>query len=139
MKIITPEIKKRIFAQYFGNTYYYKNEFGYFKEQVEFGYNTNSHLEKKVSFLHLTSLSNITDEDCNYIANSDIVDFRNGLIGSWDGKNQSELYDAVRNDIEYFSDYVPIYHYLVSKGYALSYLDYSVEDLVELGVYKLKN
>ena len=28
--------------------------------------------------------------------------------------------------------------YLQSKGYALPYLDYSVEDLVELGVYKLK-
>ncbi|MBY0386231.1 hypothetical protein K2X05_13825 [bacterium] len=30
------------------------------------------------------------------------------------------------------------FQYLQSKGYALPYMDYSVDDLVELGVYKLK-
>ena len=32
---------------------------------------------------------------------------------------------------------IKIYQFIASKGYALPYLDYSVEDLVELGVFKL--
>ncbi len=32
---------------------------------------------------------------------------------------------------------IRVYQYLQSKGYALPYMEYSVDDLVELGVYKL--
>lgn len=159
MKTITPEFKKQIFAQYFGSTYYYKNEYGNFKEKVEFGYHTNKHIEYDKAFLYLTKLSNLTDEDCLHIANlcfhdsintikkypeyiELVIDECNDLLIYHDGRICTAWRENVScKDVESEQQivlYLKCIDYLRSKGYALPYLDYSVEDLVELGVYKLK-
>ena len=63
MKVITLDVKSKIFAQYFGSEYIYKNEFGSFKGTIEFGHNTKSHIENKNSRILLKKLINISDED----------------------------------------------------------------------------
>jgi len=95
--------------------------------------------------IELKPLSSISDEDCNWIADCNIVNFRDGLIGGWNGKYEHELYDAVRNDIEHFSEYSEVSQYLQLKGYATEQtviedgkvVTYSVEELVKEGVFKL--
>lgn len=144
MKTITPEFKKQIFAQYFGSTYYYKNEYGNFKEKVEFGYHTDKHIEYDKAFLYLTPLSKITDEDAISIIQLTVPEKYNELI--IDSKDNDSLYYSFQPNrggrifgaLNYNDMYFQVYQYLQSKGYAMPCLDYSVEDLVELGVYKLK-
>lgn len=151
MKVITLDVKSKIFAQYFGSEYIYKNEFGSFKGTIEFGHNTKSHIENKNSRILLKKLINISDEDAIEMAK---------IFGGIDGEIiLNRPTDLQNNDIHFsvqvyteepkFTSYttpkywmdgygVKPYQWLVSKGYALPYMDYSVEDLVELGVYKLK-
>lgn len=146
MKKITNEIKAKYYNQYqFSHVCFegIRNSIWNVGVSTVFGYYiTNGDRGKidmdNVSALELTPLGQISDDDCQWIANSNIVDFRDGLIGSWNGKELSELYDSVRNDIELFIEYTQVYQYLQSKGYALPFGDYSVEDLVKLGVIKLK-
>lgn len=155
MKTITLETKKRIFAQYFGSTYYYKNEWGTYKEKVEFGYHTDKHIESQTSFLYLTPLSKMTDDDIievatysakwrkgfevlkiNRYAESISVDYRyiSDEVNNADGFS----YSGNGFGLSSYSLNIYQYQYLQSKGYALPYMDYSVEDLVQLGIYKLK-
>lgn len=155
MNTITPEIRKQIFAQYFGSTYYYKNSFGTYKEKVEFGYHTDKHIEYDKAFLYLTPLSKITDEDIIEVATyyakwrkgfevlkinryeeSISVDYRyiSDEVNNADGFS----YSGNGFGLSSYSLNIYQYQYLQSKGYALPYMDYSVADLVGLGVYKLK-
>lgn len=148
MKVITLDVKSKIFAQYFGSEYIYKNEFGSFKGTIEFGHNTKSHIENKNSRILLKKLINISDEDAIEIAKMQV--YRYGEEKNFERTTMYEHHTVFMG--EKAEDYVKsllinsIYHdefslniwqYLMSKGYALPYLDYSVEELVELGVYKL--
>lgn len=144
MKTITPEIRKQIFAQYFGFTYYYKNEFGTYREQVEFGYHTNRHIESDKAFLYLTPLSKITDEDKMMVCELQGKDYskEKGIDMHFDLTDIKCFSLCIQHD-EYKHDYYECVElrtsqYLQSKGYAMPYLNYSVLDLVELNVIKLK-
>lgn len=143
MKTITPEIKKQIFAQYFGRKYYYKNSFGTHSQDVEFGYHTNSHIEQG-AFLHLTPLSKMTDEDAIEAIQMTVKEKLQEIkIVS---KNSNDICFSfqpnrgarINGFLIYSSLTFNVYQLLQSKGYALPYMDYSVEDLVKLDVYKLK-
>jgi hypothetical protein len=80
--------------------------------------------------LLLTSLSNISDDDLNFL--SEILEviypenFVNSIVeNSSYGANPTNCISAT--------------DFLRSKGYALPYMGYSVEDLVKEGIYTLKD
>lgn len=124
MKTILPEIKKQIFAQYL-----------FFQRSI-----FDTELGKYKSIIELNKISNISDEDAIELSNI----LKISLLTDTDMRLPiSEIKKIILyyiNDFarRSFSDSIKIYQYLQSKGYALPYMDYSVEDLVELGVYKLK-
>lgn len=84
--------------------------------------------------LLLKSLASISDEDaievCRLLIHMNEINARTGrrLVTYWIDKNTCALEG---------SDWIKIYQYLQSKGYALPYLQYSVEDLINEGIYKL--
>jgi len=84
-------------------------------------------------YLELTPLSAITDEDAIEVAKlNPWADYR-------DGMDKEPYIEHVKgfifNDNHLLSSYAD---YLRSRGYALPYLDASVEDLVKMGWVKLK-
>jgi hypothetical protein len=84
--------------------------------------------------LILKSLDNITDDDAYNMAlyNRDLID----------NKNYDDLVQHSKDNI-YYDDAIKClkphhYDYLRSKGYAVPYLNYSVQDLIDFGWIKLK-
>ncbi len=77
--------------------------------------------------MHLKSLSDITMADAMEVAKLQ--------HGTW------ETWEMVKIDLNSPEKLLPMcwraYQYLQPKGYALPYMDYSVEDLVEAGIYEL--
>lgn len=153
MKVITSDVNAKIFAQYLGAEFMYSGT----------KYNSTSKLDLysiklmiedddfNECTLVLNSLQNISDEDAIEMAeifggiNSPIVN----LNRPTDLQNE-DIHFSVQVFVKepkfmsystpkYWSDVygVKAYQWLTSKGYALPYMDYSVEELVELGVYKL--
>ncbi len=137
MKTITPEIIERIFALYWGQDIA-------IREGNDSPDTTNFVLSEAADFykyaedykLQVSPLSAITDEDKIKVA---IINYK------LKSDNEIKLSLCIGNRIIEaalpFLDRLPlaIAQYLYSKGYALPYGDYTVEDLVELGVYELKN
>ena len=138
MKTITPEIKACIAALYYGQKI--------MQTTIKHDPNNLSGLmwvepiafkeEGSQYFLNVTPLQNITDEDAIEVAKI------------WGDDGQSKIANKViasRILDENYKAYFPfstcfkIADYLRSRGYALPYMNYSVSDLVELGVFKLKN
>jgi hypothetical protein len=88
--------------------------------------------------LLLTSLLNVSDEDAikcaelgGFVNFSNVGFTNNGYWVGWNEINKNKF-------INYIDLTLPEIDFLRSKGYALPYMDYSVEDLVKEGVYKLK-
>ncbi len=141
MKTITNEVKLKIFAQYFGAEYNYKNEFGTYRGVVEFGYNTSKDVSQN-AVLRLKPLSKITDEDAIEAIQMTVPEEYNEIkIESKDNDGVCFSFKPTRGErisgfLVYNELMFDVYQLLQSKGYALSYMDYSVYDLVGLGVYK---
>jgi len=150
MKQITPEIKARIFALYWGQRVWMRPHTN--GETGHLYINTDTVSAKRLNihsdYLSLFSLSSITDEDAEVIAGrvwtdesikngnriSDVKKWIEGVFGSgtlysweWD------ILDDFTKEDELFA-----VDYLRSQGYALPAFGYSVDDLVEAGVFKLK-
>lgn len=140
IKTITNEVKAKIFAQYYG-VKCFRNEF-YDKQDLD----SSEIIDRTFAFvfthngyLSLKSLDNIIDEDAIELFNlmfskqhlDKTNDFKLELGKSW--------VSAYLRNVDTFAPFNYIYgfQFLQSKGYALPYMNYSVEDLVELGVYKL--
>lgn len=88
--------------------------------------------------LLLTPLSNMTNEDAikcaelgGFINFSNIEITDRGFWVRWDEIKKNKF-------IHYIDLLLPQIDFLRSKGYALPYMDYSVEDLVKEGIYTLK-
>jgi hypothetical protein len=80
-------------------------------------------------------LRNITDEDAIEVAKLNVT----MGINFEEKDSVNEVINYVKKVlIHYMSINIKSYQYLQSKGYALPYMDYSVENLLELGVYALK-
>lgn len=131
MKQITPEIKQRIFALYWGQKVcraVYPHE----GEHIDKVGQWNIH---HITNLELSPLSSITDEDA-------IEVMLNGGRNTY--KTNLETIIGRLKTIGYIDvdkwDYFPIsvWDYLRSKGYALPAFGYSVDELVEVGVFKIK-
>jgi hypothetical protein len=88
----------------------------------------------KISYLELTSLSDITDEDAIDVANILGIrkDVSNKLRIEWaiNSLNESRTLKAIQGAMAY--------DYLRSKSYALPFNGKSVEELIELGWLKIR-
>lgn len=129
-------VKCRFFAQYWGQNILSSTHFENIKA-VMFNYDLFGALNTakglisateafKTYFLWLKPLSKITDEDLEFI-------YQNKKINVDIDKDvylSKKLSNFVESDI-YLTDY------LRSKGYALPFMEYSVEDLVSFGWVQL--
>jgi len=150
MKTITNEIKAKYYNQYQFSYVCFEgisNSIWSVGVSVVFGYYvTNGDRGKidmdNVSALELTSLEQISDNDAIEVAKMFGYKETETLplfVLKQKGRSISERFiDKQYASINGFTYIIKIYQYLQSKGYALPYGDYSVEDLVELGVIKLK-
>jgi hypothetical protein len=128
MKKITNEIKAKIFAPYVGAANVFnENGIKYILEYSILDEWNRSFFKR--SYIELTPLSDISDEDLNHL--SEILgviypeNFVNSIVeNSSYGANPTNCIGAI--------------DYLRSKGYALPYMDYSISYLVENGIIKLK-
>ena len=126
----TLENKARFFAQYFGqHVLYFSSDF---LRKID---NLTLNSIEDDDFLELKPLSHISDEE--------VVEVAKLTHGS---KFLEQVFTALPKDkvtkyIRHITDGLKNYSkfdYLRSKGYALAYMDLSVEDLVEYGWVKLK-
>jgi hypothetical protein len=149
MKTIIAEDKAKFYNQYqfthscfegISNSIWHINHslaLGYYVVNGDFG----KIYMNEASPLLLKSLSNVTDAEIielfNMMFNKDHSDksdsFKIGIGKSW--------VDSYNRNAEMFVpfNYIKGYQYLQSKGYALRYMDYSVDDLVENKTIKLIN
>ena len=123
----TLENKAKFFAQYWGQ---HLIIMGSFLRRID--HVTLCNIEND-DILQLKPLSKISDEYIFELTshldfdNSEINEFKDLII-----RNNNEWYN-------YFDkqEIIFVYDYLRSKGYALPYMDLSVEDLIEYGWIKL--
>ena len=141
----TLENKAKFFAQYWGQKVFktsikqkipHKNNFG---KSIEFN-----------DFIELKPLPQITDEDAIElmrlkIESKGVVDIKTIEIENktldgytfivkyknWDDERVGFVFNGHTNPLSF-------YDYIRSKGYALPWMDLSVEDLIEYGWVKLK-
>lgn len=155
MKVITSDVKAKIFSQYIGQRFL-TPAIVETSDLFKVTYMTCMKIQEDHYMFSniqvvLKSLQNISDEDAIEMAeifggvNSPNVD----LNRPNDLQNE-DIHFSVQVFVrqpkfmsycapKYWSDGygVKAYQWLASKGYALPYMDFSVEELVELGVYKL--
>lgn len=134
MEKITNEIKARIFAQY-----YYCQVLGKYVNSDELDAIENIN-PCEVDYIEITPIKDMSNEDAinvfNIIGISTHLSDESKAIQCKELFTTNDFYTKQTNISA--SSYLKAFQYLQSKGYALSYMDYSVNDLVELGVYKLK-
>ena len=127
----TLENKSKFFAQYWGQDVLCRVIFGKNKNEIIMHNTPCSNLklgEIIDSYLELKPLSRISDEDAIEISKE------YPAFGSNIRNSVKELFQEF-DDLELS---IKTGDYLRSKGYALSYMYLSVEDLVEYGWVKLK-
>lgn len=134
MKTITDNIKAKYFA-----LYYYRQVLGKYVNSDELApiEIMNPCL---VDYIELTKIEDISDDDAIEVFN--IIGISNHLSNESKAIQCKELFATNRFYNQQTNipaiGYLRAFQYLQSKGYALPYLDYSVSDLVELGLIKLK-
>ena len=138
-------LKARFFAQYFGqHVLYFTSDFLRKIDSLTLvGIENDDYLELK-------PLSHITDEDAielmrlkiesKGVVDIETIEIENKTLDgytfivkykNWDDERVGFVFNGHTNPLSF-------YDYLRSKGYALPYMDLSVEDLVEYGWIKLK-
>lgn len=148
MRDITRDIKKRIFALYWGQTVLHIPD-----DEIESMENTpltindsfmglNKGIE--LGYLLLNPLSSINDEDAIECA----ILYKYNIRGGVDTASQSELFRAGKELIDDITlnrrvgksaNIIIVSDFLRSSGYALPYLNWTVDELVEAGAFKLKS
>jgi len=138
-----PENKARFFVQYWGVKALNIGGVG-----LAVVGNGGWNLKHPDFFLELTPLSDITDEDAIEVYCSNLIgfpkhqanlikkDFSNGILSvQISHKNYNHLVEIFL-DANYFD--LRRADYLRSKGYALPYMDLSIDDLIDYGWIKIK-
>ena len=126
----TLENKAKFFAHYFSqNVLYFSSDF---LRKID---NLTLDSIENDDYLELKPLSQISDKDLEKCLNIlgqrlDLESFRESFIEGLSNRDFYAQFYPVRA--------IEIADYLRSKGYALTYMDLSVEDLVEYGWVKLK-
>lgn len=151
---MTPEIRERIFALYWGQKVSKHNTL--IGEAETNGYGTFREIEFR--HLLLKPLSSISDEDAVEVTRIALNAAQYEEFDTCVHRGSFLVEVRVSNEGNAFTVYIPhdteelemnfygirgnagkIIDFLRSKGYALPYLDWTVEELVEAGVYKLQN
>ena len=146
------KIKLAIFSRYFGNQFSIdgaKNDLFVNGSSLN-----NIEIEREVgAFTYLTAklllthLDDLTDEHAEMIANLDVVHYYKGIISKWETKFGTEqLVKLVKEDLDNIVELASAKDLLQSLGYAVSqsvFINdevcvYSVDDLVEMGIYEIK-
>lgn len=109
-------VKSRFFAQYWGTETLYVGGVG----KVEVG-NGGWNLKHPDFFLQLKPLSKITDKDAEYIMQ---------LEGFIDGFLSDDFLNFLNDLKKGHCNKFQVVDYLRSKGYALPFMEYSIDDLV---------
>lgn len=143
MNTISKEIKEKIIASYYGELCLAKLNNLPAKQQLIIDADLIC-TEGKKHFLDIEilvkSLYNVSDEDIIELCAI------NGILPiDFTFKEEAVVVIGKRWIENFINGIYPksqpstihAYQFLKSKGYALPYLDYSVEDLVELGIYKI--
>lgn len=120
-------VKCRFFAQYYGTKTMYVGGVGL----VEIG-TGGWNLKHPDFFLQLKPLSKITDEDIINVWDLIYDKTRSNEVKLIQWKEQDFLYALV--DVK---QTIKAVDYLRSKGYALPFMEYSVEDLISFGWVQL--
>lgn len=121
----TLENKAKFFAQYYGqHVLYFSSDF---LRKID---NLTLDSVENDDYLELKPLSQISDEDASKVC--DLIFITNNNLNIQQIKQIVILIESNN-----WNNY-KIFDYLRSKGYALPYIDLSVEDLVEYGWIKLK-
>lgn len=146
-KQMTPEIKERIFALYWGvrcGINAWTTESRPYKVCPQFLHYSN--YERNNAYLLLKPLYSLSSEDTitvAKIAGFDDCDGESFNVYKVEGiyRKWIDIYRFVSDGItrEPLKNSIQIVDYLRSKSYATSYLDWTVDELVEAGVYKLQN
>lgn len=139
MKEITPEIKRRIFALYYGqNVVKYYPSFG--TPYLAMAGDIMSDNQIMKSELELTPLHKITKVDAVRVAH------RLGYKATEEGADrmyyiglQAVTAFNSNNFTENILVSIEIVDFLRSRGYALPYLNWDVKELIKAGVFKLKS
>lgn len=144
MEQITPEIKAKIFALYWGQEimvwFYTGGEKAKSLCKVAGNHMKSYYIER--GCLEVKPLSSITDEDAIEVAK--LMGWNRVLPPNTEGHPLDfsvSVYDFnwIKNKANDLSKYpIQVTDYLRSKGYALPAFGYSVDELVEAGVFKLK-
>jgi len=131
----TERNKKLFFAQYYGQIVLADLNHGFVADNEA----CNWHLNFSDNYLMLAPLSSITEEDAvefcrlNYGYSENHILKNDGSISIRSGRFQ---YTRVNDDFYNFNSKSS--DYLRSKGYALPFMDLSVEKLIKYGWLKLK-
>ena len=121
--LLVARVKSRFFAQYWGTKTLYVGGVG----KVEIG-NGGWNLKHPDFFLQLKPISKITDKDAEHIMQ---------LEGFIDGFLSDDFLNFLNDLKKGHCNKFQVVDYLRSKGYALPFMDYSVDDLVSFGWVQL--
>ncbi len=129
-------VKCRFFAQYFG-VKVFQNELNKKYNYVNYSYplSIEKDFNKEIDeFLELKPLSKITDEDALEVANI----ISNTIHDSISKELVSYYKQDILNDSEVlcYASYQTV-DFMRSKGYAISFMGYSVDDLISFGWVRL--
>jgi len=140
MKEITPEVRERIFALYWGQRIaMYKTD-----QSIKFRIGASNFDLKNAASIELRSLADITDEEAKEVARILDVSYSNhsyssaffDLVGlaDWLAEMISNN-EMVCHSLELL---IQLIDYLRSIGIALPAFGFTVDELVEAGVFKIK-
>lgn len=117
------DVKSRFFAQYWGTKTLYVGGVG----KVEVG-NGGWNLKHPDFFLQLKPLSKITDKDAEHIMQ---------LEGFIDGFLSDDFLEFLIDLKKGHCNKFEVVDFLRSKGYAVPFMEYSIEDLISFGWVRL--
>jgi hypothetical protein len=122
------DVKCRFFMNYYGQEVFAIDE----KEAIRINSKTISYMGQK-SFLRLKSVSKITDDDCILIFNK----FYPNAIRYSDAEKVYDIKATIKSnfseDVIIDNDFIFYTDFMRSKGYAVPFMEYSVEDLISFG------
>lgn len=123
------ESKNRFFALYWG-------QYVAIQKNIKTHVGTNCYIGAGIAYLELKTLSQMNDEELMWVAEQVFIeDF---LVGTDKGRIIEAARHHIKTSKDRFSDSRERSDYLRKKGYAVPYLTYSVQDLVDVGWIKLK-
>lgn len=133
--------KSKFFAQYWGqNVLYFKHKVGTSPIDAVNICGKGVNDQVKEGFLKLKQLSEITYEDAKIIADNSNIILQESLPLEYKSTGRMSISELTinlekrkkTNDWNYFQG-----QYLVSKGYAIPFMEYSVDDLISFGWLQL--